>query len=86
MELWRTYAFWAQDNGHGVMSSTMFARRVTSAQRFWPGDGSGEVLMRPLESVRTNRGARYRWFRWSEFGLGMAEKALQRTRHDVDRN
>jgi P4 family phage/plasmid primase-like protien len=68
MSLWRAYAFWARDNGHGVMSSTMFARRITSAQRFWPGDGTGEVLMKPLESVRGNRGNRYRWFQWSEYG------------------
>jgi P4 family phage/plasmid primase-like protien len=68
MALWRAYAFWAQDNGHGTMSSTMFARRITSAQRFWPGDGTGEVLMKALEAIRTNRGNRYRWFQWNDYG------------------
>ena len=68
MELWRVYSVWAQDNGHGVMSSTMFSRRITSAQRFWPGDGAGELVMKSLESIRTNRGNRYIYYTWSDVG------------------
>lgn len=86
MVLWRAYAFWAQDNGHGVMSSTMFSRRITSAQRFWPGDGSGEVLMRPLEGTRTNRGNRYRWFQWSEYGRMVHTDAERQHARKVNAN
>jgi P4 family phage/plasmid primase-like protien len=84
MVLWRAYAFWAQDNGHGVMSSTMFARRITSAQRFWSGDGTGEVLMKPLEAARTNRGVRYRWFQWSSYGAQISSHAEQTHSRKVD--
>lgn len=86
-ELWRTYSVWAADNGHGVMSSTMFARRITSAQRFWPGDGSGEQVMKPLEAIRVNGGARYVYYRWSSPGLQLREHARnlsKRTQQEDD--
>lgn len=80
MDLWRTYAVWASDNGHYAMSSTMFARRITGAQRFWPGDGTGELQMRPLEAIRTDRGARYVFFRWSEQGQQLRDHARSQMR------
>jgi len=76
-ELWRAYSFWAKDNGHGVMSSTMFGRRITSAQRFWPGDGTGEIQMKALSMVRSNRGYRYRFFAWSEYGRMVGYQAAK---------
>jgi putative DNA primase/helicase len=79
-QLWRAYAVWARDNGHGVMSSTMFGRRLSSAKRFWPGDGTGEVLMKPLEVIRTQRGDCWRWFRWNTFGRGLSLYAEQQHR------
>lgn len=82
MELWRAYSIWATDNGHGVMSSTMFARRITSAQRFWPGDGAGELVMKSLDAIRTNAGRRYIYYRWSGPGQQIREhsRRLMRTR------
>lgn len=85
MVLWRCYAAWATDNGHGVMSSTQFFKRVTSAQRFWPGDGTGENMMPPLHAVRTNRGGRYRWFSWTEFGRGLSNYAEQQHQKATNR-
>lgn len=82
-ELWRVYSVWARDNGHGVMSSTMFSRRITSAQRFWPGDGTGELVMRPLEGARTNVGAVYQFYKWSSIGLQFREHARREQRSEV---
>jgi P4 family phage/plasmid primase-like protien len=87
MELWRTYAVWSEDNGHYKMSSTMFARRITSAQRFWPGDGDGELLMKSLEMVRTDRGRRYIFFRWNSVGIQLRDHARNKhtmKMHDPD--
>lgn len=76
-ELWRVYVLWCTDNGHYPLSSTMFARRITAAQRFWPGDGAGEQLMRPLEAIRTNQGRCYVYVRWSGPGAQMLAQARQ---------
>lgn len=84
LELWRVYSVWAEDNGHGIMSSTMFARRITSAQRFWPGDGAGELVMKLLEGIRTNTGHRYIYFRWSTAGIQLRDHARNTTRRNVD--
>jgi len=75
MDLWRTYTEWAEDNGHHAMSSTMFARRITSAQRFWIQDDGTEKVMKRLEAMRMARGYRYRYFRWSEAGLRYRDHA-----------
>lgn len=85
-ELWRVYVLWCSDNGHYPLSSTMFARRITAAQRFWPGDGAGELMMKPLEAVRTNQGRCYVYVRWSGPGAQMLaqvrhERAERTTRH-----
>jgi putative DNA primase/helicase len=79
LELWRTYCVWCDEHGHHPMSATMFARRITSAQRFWQDDMAGdERIMPPLETTRVAAAQFYRYVRLSENGHRMLVVARSR--------
>ena len=77
-ELWKTYCIWCEEHGHYAMSSTMFARRITAAQRFWQDEVGDEKLMRPLDSIKVNNAYFYRYLRLSENGMRMRNVSRHR--------
>lgn len=76
MDLWRIYEVWCSERGHYAMSATAFARRITSAQRFWQDDIGSELTMPPLESFKAMRAYFYRYIRLSEMGHMLRNKAM----------
>ena len=68
-ELWRIYTIWTEEHGHKPMSATMFARRIVGSQRFWVDEVGAELLMRPLEVVKSKGNASfYRYIRLNDTG------------------
>lgn len=81
--LWRAYTMWCEEHGHMAMSTTMFNRRVTSAQRFWQDDTGDEQVMPPLDVVKAGSSYFYRYLRLSENGTRMRDVAISRAERRV---
>ena len=82
-EFWNIYSVWCDEHGHHVMSATMFARRVTSAQRWWQAnDGGADKVMPVLDGLKSNNAYFYRYLRLSENGnrMRLASIAMQNSR------
>lgn len=78
MELWKTYCVWCEEHGHHSMSATLFARRITSAQRFWQDEIGDEKIMKPIDTVKVAVAGFYRYIRLSENGIRMRNIARNR--------
>lgn len=84
-EMWRIYYVWCEENGHHAMSATTFSRRITGAQRFWIDEIGDELLMPPLDVVKSKGNVSfYRYLRLNDNGLRLRGVARARTEHHGD--